>query len=255
MKRFYQQEWHGIPFRSFARMSATEPAGADFYGAFYKAFFERYQSPDQLDPEWLHVKQQTLDFVASHPAMTKDRRILSLGCGLGLIEQKLLDAGFDHIEINEVSAEPLRWSRPRFDADKVHVGFFPQCVPADRTYDVILLIGVDGVFDQPGLIAFLTAAHRRLRPGGQAILVSWTRQPSRTALQSMVEGAKDAVKLVLDRIGLRPLGQFWGYLREGSEIRAAVQAAGFADLRDGLLPQETRFPTYWLTARKAATSA
>lgn len=250
MKRFYQQEWHGIPFRSFARTSSSELVGAPFYSAFYQAFFERYKTPADLDPEWLLVKRQTLDLIVQHPAMGKDQRILSLGCGLGLIEQQLLDLGYTGLEINEVSSEPLRWVADRFGPGKVHVGFFPGCVPADRIYDVILLIGVDGVFDQPGLIGFMKDVRSRLRPGGHCILVSWTRLADPAPLRKGIDLAKDAVKMLLDRAGIRPLGQFWGYLRSSAEIRGAMSAAGFAELKDGMLEQRTRFPTYWLTGRK-----
>jgi SAM-dependent methyltransferase len=251
MRRLYQQEWHAIPFRSFATLSSTKLADSAFYSAFYKAFFERYKSPAELEPGWLEVKQQTLDFIVSRPAVTRDSRILSLGCGLGLIEEKLLDLGYKHVDINEVSREPLRWVLGRFDPDRVHVGFFPDCVPPDRTYDVILLVGIDGVFDQPELISFLHDVRARLRPGGHCILVSWTQHVGRTRLQASVDVAKDAAKLLLDRVGIRPLGQFWGYIRSAPEIHQAIHAAGFAELQDGMLEERTRFPTYWLTVRKA----
>lgn len=248
MRRFYQQEWHGIPFRQFARLSSTELAGAEFYGAFYKAFFERYGSPQQLEPGWLTVKEQTLDFLKQHPAMQPERRILSLGCGLGIIEGRLLDLGYRNLEINEVSREPLRWIAPRLPEDRVHVGFFPACVPADRTYDVILLIGIDGVFDDPQLVAILRDVRSRLRPGGTCILLSWSHHVGRSAVTVVMDAVKDGVKLVLDRLRVRPLGQFWGYTRSASEIKKAVRSAGFARLSDGMLDQQTRFPTYWITA-------
>lgn len=251
MRRMYQQEWHGIPFRSFATLSSTRLADGAFYSAFYKKFFERYQAPSDLDREWLEVKNQSFEFLLQHPAVTRDRRILSLGCGLGIVERRLLESGFSNLEINEVSREPLRWILPHIAADKVHAGFFPQCVPEGRTYDVVLMVGLEGVFDQPQLSAFLSAVRDRLNPGGQVILLSWSHHAGRTALQSVVDSAKDAVKAGLDRAGLRPRGQLWGFIRSERELREAMTAAGFTSLQDGMLETRTRFPTYWLTGTKA----
>ena len=251
MRRMYQQEWHGIPFRSFATLSSRQLADGAFYSAFYQRFFERYAAPTELDPEWLQVKTQALDFLLAHPAVTRDKRILSLGCGLGILERRLVELGFGRIEINEVSREPLRWILPHIDDRNVHVGFFPQCVPADRRYDVVLMVGLDGVFDPAQLRSVLGAVRDRLVPGGACILLSWSHHAERTSLQVAMDRIKDAIKLGLDRAGIRPLGQFWGFIRSASELRAAMREAGFVDLEDGLLEQRTRFATYWLTGRRA----
>jgi len=41
MKRFWQKEWHGIQFDTFAPLSATRLAAAEFYNAFYRELFRR----------------------------------------------------------------------------------------------------------------------------------------------------------------------------------------------------------------------
>ena len=42
MKRFYQTEWQGIQFDSFAKLSTDQLADAAFYNAFYRELFKRY---------------------------------------------------------------------------------------------------------------------------------------------------------------------------------------------------------------------
>lgn len=250
MRRMYQEEWHGIPFRSFAKLSSTRLADGAFYSEFYKRFFEKFRSPDDLDAEWLWVKRQARDFVVDRVGGRPGQRILSLGCGLGLIESQLLDAGFSNLEINEVSPEPLRWVSDRFPQDRVHTGFFPRCVPPARRYDVILMLGLEGVLEEAQLRSFLSSVHERLNDGGGLILMSWSHQAGRSRSQAVIDGAKDIVKAVLDRVGLRPRGQLWSFMRSDRELRQAVRSAGFVIGEDGMLPQETRFPTYWIVARK-----
>jgi hypothetical protein len=251
MRRMYQEEWHRIPFRSFATLSSARLADGAFYSAFYAKFFEKYTAPSDLDPEWLEVKSQALDFVLAHPSVSKDQRILSLGCGLGLIERRMVELGFAHVEINEVSREPLRWVLGHFGEDQVHVGFFPECVPAGRLYDVVLMLGLDGVFDRTQLPVFLAAVRERLNDRGTCILVSWSHHVGRARVQAVIDWLKDVVKAILDRAGLRPRGQLWSFMRSERELRDAMAAAGFTALEDGLLDQRTRFPTYWITGRKA----
>jgi hypothetical protein len=251
LRRTYQREWHRIPFRTFTEESSTRLADAAFYAAFYKVFFDRYTSPEQLDPEWLTVKREVVDFLRARPEIRTSSRILSIGCGLGLIERWLAEAGYEHIEINEISREPLRWINGSIDESRVHIGFFPQCVQPDRMYDVILLGGVDGVFDQRRLRDLLAAVHGRLHPGGHCVLLSWSYQSSRSPLGVAQDALKDGLKAALDRLGLRPRGQLWGFVRSPGQLRSVLRAAGFSVVAEGLFEPTTRFPPYWLMARRA----
>jgi hypothetical protein len=58
------------------------------------------------------------------------------------------------------------------------------------------------------------------------------------------------MKAALDRLGIRPRGQFWGFLRSRKEIRGAVQEARLEIVDDGVLERTTIYPPYWLVARK-----
>jgi hypothetical protein len=56
MKRFYQREWQGISFDSFAKLSSRALAGAEFYSAFYRALFSHKHGYDDLDQAWCRQK-------------------------------------------------------------------------------------------------------------------------------------------------------------------------------------------------------
>jgi len=254
MKKFYQTEWHGIPFNSFARLSSKELADAAFYAAFYAKFFEKYRDWSDLRPDWVKLKLQAMDHIAGHKAFRKDIKALSIGCGLGIMEKALLDAGYENLELTEVSDIPLRWVLTHFDKEKVHIGFFPECLPHDRFYDFIFLSGVEYFFDQKELIKFLKAVKGRLRPGGTCLMISWSYEfkaqlaglPSR-----VVNTAKKIAYSLLAFFKLKPAirskpKQFWGYLRHRGDFREAMKAAGFIQLKDGFLEKKTNWDTYFI---------
>jgi SAM-dependent methyltransferase len=254
MKKLYQTEWHGIPFDSFAKVSSKKLADSDFYAAFYAKFFEKYRNWSDLKPEWVKLKLQAKQFIKEHPKFGRNQRVLSIGCGLGIMEKALLDEGCDNLEITEVSANPLQWLLPHFPKNQVYIGFFPECIPEGRHYDLIYLSGVEYFFDQKDMIKFLKAVRSRLAPYGVCLMISWsyefkTKGPN--ILRRFVILAKQLAYSLLARLGLKPriLGkprQFWGYLRNQSDFMEAMRAAGFSGIRDGFLEKKTDWDTYYI---------
>jgi SAM-dependent methyltransferase len=248
MRKFYQTEWHGIPFKSFTEVSSTRLADAQFYAAFYDAFFQRYNGWDDLNPDWVALKQQSAQFLMSRIKNSKQHRILSIGCGLGVIEKGLLEAGYSQLEVTEISASPLRWIEAELPKAQIHIGEFPDCVPENRTYDLIYLPGVEYIFDLPQLIGFLKRVKGRLAPGGACLLLSWSFEFPSGFRQNAVF-LKDAANSVLETLGIRHRGQFWGYTRNRQDFRRAVSAAEFTHIADGVLDKTTRWDTYWIEGR------
>lgn len=249
MRKLYQTEWHGIPFESFSTMSSSRLADASFYSAFYDAFFKKYQNLNELDPSWIELKLQTMKFLKNHSKFEKQSNILSIGCGLGIMEKIFIEEGYSNLEITEVARESLHWLIPSISPDNVHIGFFPYCLPANRLYDFIYLSGVECFFDQDRLIKFLKAVVDRLSPGGVCLLISLSFE-SRKPIQKAIVHTKDLVKFALDEIGLRNRGQFWGYIRNHKEFHHAMMAAGFIQIKDGFLEKKTNWDTYWIEGSK-----
>lgn len=249
MRKFYQTSWHGIPFESFARLSATRLPDSSFYTSFYEALHRKYKGFDDLDQTWVSLKLQTAGLIINNPKIKKSGRIISIGCGLGLIETALLKNGFSCLEITEVSEAPLRWILPSFSSEKVHIGLFPDCIPHSEKYDVVLLASVEYFLDDAQFSSLLRSVHDRLLPGGLCMLISWSFD-NMSLRQRLSAGVNDVVRYIMDKSGVRKRGQFWGYNRHPDEFRRAMEAVGFIDLRDGTLDTNTAWDTYWIEATK-----
>jgi len=78
MRRFFQTEWHGIRFDTFCTPVHTRLADSDFYSAFYKKFFERYRSINDLPADWLASKSRIAQFISETARTQKAEQILSM---------------------------------------------------------------------------------------------------------------------------------------------------------------------------------
>lgn len=249
MRKFYQTEWHGIPLESVAAVSSSRLAGASFYSSFYDAFFKKYSKPEELDQSWVELKKQTAGFLKQNSKCKKESRILSIGCGLGIMEKTLINEGLSNIEVTEISSEPLRWLLPYIQNEHVHIGSFPSCFPDDKIYDFIYLSSVDYFFDKEELIDFLKKVKERLSPEGVCLLISWSFESSRT-VRRVLGYVKNLTMFVLEKVSIRKRGQFWGYLRNRRDYQSAMEASGFVKVHDGFLEKKTRWETYWIEGSK-----
>ncbi len=249
MRRFYQTEWHGIPFTSFASISSKKLPNESFYSLFYEAFFKKYNNINEIDPSWIDLKMQAMDFIKRHSKFKKESKILSIGCGLGIIEKPLIKEGYSKLEITEVSKKPLQWLLPYISPDKVHIGFFPNCLSSNQLYDFIYLAGIEYFFNQDQLIIFLKDVANKLAPGGTCLMISWSCKVA-TPFQSIIINLKDIVKHILDKMHIGEGRQFWGYMRKCKEFYKAFDKSGFTLINDGFLVKKTQWDTYWIEATK-----
>jgi hypothetical protein len=243
MRKFFQTEWHGIPFSTFSELSESRIAGGEFYEAFYGELFRRYKDWGDFGNLWRMAKLDVARLIAGRLA-ANDKTVLSIGCGLGMVEHFLLDAlPSMRLEVLETTNIPLRWLRFELPQDQIHVGFFPQCLPTDTRFDFIYLSAVDYCFDENEWLDLLRAARGRLRFGGRCLVVS----ASVDRESPLVRTLRIWVRSLLITLGLRQRGQFWGYLRTAKELNDATEAAGFALVAKGELADGS----YWLEGRKS----
>lgn len=249
MRRIYQTEWQSIPFASFATVSSKELAGPEFYEAFYVELFKRYQSWDQLPSHWREKKRIWADFIATR---TRSRsRVLSVGCGLGIVERYLSaqDPGVD-LTIHEVAPSSWRWVEHEFGTDRKLTGTIPECVPKNVRFDLVYLGTVDYALDDHSLVGLLAALRAYIaQPNGECLLISASFErtpetPSEIA-RARLGDLKELVKDVLGKLGLRPRGQFWGWTRTQGEYQSLMRRAGYRDIRDGFIDSEKR-EHYWI---------
>ena len=102
----------------------------------------------------------------------KDAKILDLGCGAGVLSERLLAAGFS-VDAADMSADMRELTTQRlakFDANKYKI-FHAECEKleiADSTYDLVACIGVFGYIDD--VDKALSEINRVLKPGGTFIM-------------------------------------------------------------------------------------
>lgn len=241
MRKFYQSEWQNIAFSGFHPMSSSTLAGPEFYDAFYHAFFEKYPNYDALDAGWRQSKDKIVDWLAA--ALPDGARVLSVGCGLGYMEQRLWRLHGKHIELHvqDYASQALLWLSQVLPAERIHqVG---EEVDIGQ-FDLIYLSAVDYAMAEDDLIALLTSLRRSLRDGGTLLMISASFLEESFGQQAVIS-AKDAVKWLLDKIGFRSRGQFWGWMRSRKEYQAALRQAGFSAVTDGFIgtPEQR---TYWV---------
>lgn len=244
----YQTDWQNIPFAEFAELSSTELAGPAFYEAFYREFFQRFRSWEDLAPSWRQSKEDCAAFILKRTP--RPVRILSIGCGLGIIEHfmRTHDPSVD-LFVQEVAPSAWRWIDREFADSKKLTGHVPACLPPDILFGLVFLSAVDYALDDASLSALLRAVRPHLAESGQCLIISASFE--RTPL-SMAEHAaavwsrgKAVAASILDWIRIRPRGQFWGWTRTQAEYRAAMRRAGFEQIEDGFV-DGTAASGYWI---------
>lgn len=240
MKKLYQTNWHGIEFISFAKLNEQTVADPDFYQSFYLEFFRRYSSWEELDPVWLAAKDKVADLIFSR-IQYPGKRILSIGCGLGIVEKRLIERGVTNLDATETTAPQLLWISELMGKESLFLGMFPGCIPADRRYDLIYMSAVDYCFDDAGFSALLRDVHSRLEGGGRCLVVSGSFDPG-----GAWRGFKYRTRMILHSLRILGARQLWGYLRTRKDYFRALQSAGFEEILDGLTPEGT----YWAEGRK-----
>jgi hypothetical protein len=249
MRKLYQTEWQSIPFTSFANPSSKKLASADFYQAFYLEFFKRYENWDQLSSKWRESKKNWANFIAKRARNRS--RILSVGCGLGIVERSL-SAQNPQIDltIHEIAPNSWRWVEHEFRADRKLTGRIPECMPVNAQFALVYLATVDYALDDESLVSLLTALRGYIaQPNGECLLISasFERTPETPSefVRSRVGDLKEIAKDVLGKLGLYSRGQFWGWNRSRGEYRSLMLRAGYRDIQDGFMDPETR-EHYWI---------
>lgn len=171
-------------------------------------------------------------------------RVLSIGSGVGYMENVLLDEMPDlELHVNEPSTVSMRWLRQRVPNERIYIGLPPACLPADVRYDMIYLSTVDYGIPTREFAHLLSELRAQLLPGGEIILLSASLLEEDSFIGSFVNAIKIFIRGALHFLGIRRQ-QFWGWRRTRKEYRDLFKQAGCANVQDGWL--EDGFETYWI---------
>jgi SAM-dependent methyltransferase len=231
MRELYQTEWHNIKFNDITKISENSLPDERFYNSFYKEFFNRYDDFSDLDPDWIRLKEGVSVHFAKKYFKNKQDSILSVGCGIGIIERKLLEIGFSQIYVTENTDAPLKWIKNLIPKTRIFVSSFLEKVP-HRNYNNILLSSVDYFLTDIQLDRLLKSALKFLGSSGQLLLVSWSFDND-----SKLEHPVDKN------------GQFWGWIRSIDEYRYAIKNSGFRYVKHEIIDTKTNWKTLILSAQ------
>mgnify|MGYP000002165476 CR=1 FL=1 len=242
MKKLYQKEWFGIKFSTLGvDLSMEKVADVEFYRKFYQEFYKKFQGYSDLPKEWRNLKDEIVTHI-DELVDKKGKKILSIGCGTGYVENQLCEIR-DNMEIIaiEPSVDMTRWINKKVT---VLQGVFPSALSENYTsdqFDLVFASGIDYVFDDPSYTNFLKSvvffgAHEFLLT---EIFVPETR---------WINYVKDFIKILLESVGLRVAeqsGQFWGYMRNIDEHIEFLKDVGFSSFTTGRYDHGG----YWIIAR------
>lgn len=258
MRRFYQESWQGIPFTTFAHLSFFHLADSKFYSTFYEELFRRYKSWDDLPAIWRSNKEKDAQWLADKIAKIErndaDRpfRVLSIGSGVGFMEQALLKAS-PHIELhlNEPSTVGMRWMRKLIPTERIYIGLPTFSIPADITFDFIYLSAVDYGIPQREFARLLEFLQTQLTGEGELVCISASLLEEFSLVGAMVNGMKNLIRAFLHYMYIRRQ-QFWGWRRTREEYRRLFNRAGFASIQDGIL--DDGFDSYWISGKNKSAN-
>lgn len=222
MKKLYQKSWHNIDFSSFAILDSNALADETFYEKFYKIFFTKYNSFDELDNQWKESKYDTAKEILKLIG-NNQKNVLSIGCGIGITEKYIIE---HFTNINLIALEPsldaLRWLK-ELEGIQVVNGYFPDAlliIQKEINCSVAFANAIDYVFDNVQYKLFLRSI---IEYGiNEFIMISVSVDKS-----SFFDNVKQKMKSYLEQIGLYDLGQFWGYMRTVEEHSTIMIEAGF----------------------------
>lgn len=209
----------------------SKEAGRGFlvrgYGLVYDAIFERFAPYQNLRGEVLEYARRSVE-AGSGPGRP---RVLELGCGTGNFSLALAERGYAVVgeDPYELLVERARW---KADARHVPDVNFRAGDVDDGGYDLVL--SVHALYAHPDPFAELRQAFARLRVGGHAIIVNftrgapvvatarevWSREGAGAALRSLVWLLPNAL---FDMLRGRRQSSYWG----AAEFRARLEGVGF----------------------------
>uniref|UniRef100_B8J3T0 Methyltransferase type 12 n=1 Tax=Desulfovibrio desulfuricans (strain ATCC 27774 / DSM 6949 / MB) TaxID=525146 RepID=B8J3T0_DESDA len=251
MIRFYQTEWFGIPFDSFASLSFFSLADKAFYEKFYDAFFNKFAGYDALPEPWQAIKRQCAQAIAAHIPPVAAPKILSVGCGSGFVEHCLLQMRPNiQMHCNDSSDSPLRWIAQSLPEEQLHIGLVPECLPQGATFDVIYCNAFEYCLSNKTLVKLLSSLKSWLAPGGRLILISASildPADSPHTVRQYVDYLHDTCCNLLAHLrGAKPQ-QFWGWARTRKELEDLILRCGYT--MDGQ-QQIAQLASSWLFCTK-----
>tara|TARA_X000000368_G_scaffold408894_1_gene390106 strand:- start:743 stop:1465 length:723 start_codon:yes stop_codon:yes gene_type:complete len=239
MKKIYQNEWFDIKFSDLGiELSKKEVASVEFYSAFYRKFYQIYSSYSDLPKNWLSIKNEVAIHINNN--LGDKRNILSIGCGNGYIENKLIE---NNKSLNIIAIEPSIDSSHLLSNSNIKIlnGYFPAILKGRykaSDFDYIYASSIDYVFDDTSYKEFLKSIFEF---GIQDFLLTEVFLSEK----GLINKIKDTLREIKIKLEINNEIQFWGYLRTIEEHISFLQIAGYTKFECG----QYDHGAYWIRAR------
>jgi hypothetical protein len=227
MIKFYNDQWFSISFSDIQKPSRTKIAGQEFYECFYQAFFNKYDSFEDIDSSWREQKLAVGDFIVSCLPAGK---ILSVGAGLGFVENYIHGEFGNSIELHvtDFSDVSNKWLRKTLPQERIHKE------DTGDGFDLIYICNVEYSLTDIEFISMLESLNSKLNRGGQILIISSTYLSNRFwGLFS--HKVKNSLKHILEILNIKKTkSQFWGFLRHPDHFKKIFDAAGLSVSSSGM---------------------
>jgi SAM-dependent methyltransferase len=246
-KKLYEKEWHGIKFKKIIKSKLTKEADVDFYNNFYREFFKKYESYENLSLSWRKSKNKIAEWLASR--IKGKSRVLSVGCGIGYIENQLigLSNNLDNLYIEEFSKNSLLWISKKINKEKIFLNLFDQVeYQKVKKFDLIYLSAVEYAFNDVDLCIFLKKLKELLVPGGILIVIS-VSEINATPLSLFKFEIKCLIKKIITLLRINEGEIFWGWLRTRDEIISIIRDANYKEVSYGYIDTSPK-KSLWVSA-------
>lgn len=251
MKKLWQTQWFGIKFEESFEISSKVLPNSSFYNSFYQEFFKKFSGYSDLDKDWLFKKDMVFKWILSH--LNKDDSVLSIGPGLGYIEQKLWQERADNninVHVSDFASDSLKWLKQVIPNENIHE---PSEIKnlTNLYFDLIYLSTVDYALDNETFIEILTDYSGKLSNKGRIVIISASLL-SVTQFQYAIGKIKDFIKAFLEILGFRSRGQFWGWSRTKDDYLRILKKAGLGSIQHGFI-EENNQKIFWISGEMSST--
>lgn len=232
-KFFAQNEWLSIKFSELPiDLKLDQLPSVEFYSTFYRYLDQKYTNLGELPKEWLNIKLNTAKLLAQ--LIPSGSRILSYGCGLGIIEKYLIENygideiyGFDSASSSLISYVDKNFQRITSTAD----------MPSEK-FDVIYLSQVIYALEDLEVINLLKFLSSYLKYNGKFIINHFSVNghengvflPQRFHRKLLENKITNFAKNALFRNNKKFESQGWGYIRDNESVESLAKSAGFKEM-------------------------
>ncbi len=217
---FYQSEWFGINLASLADdlgHPRTAVANTHIYAAVYNRLLT--EKKYAINPAWIEKKNTLSTWLLGYikEKSLEKSKMLSVGCGLGVVEQPLIAQGFnlDLQECQSVSLDYLKTEYPQeYQKSNLIISEDLIDIPP-ASYDLVMAITSTYALDNSTLSHFLEAISRILKKGATFIFYE-------TALT--FSDIKYYLRKHITKRGME--GLLWGWKRSNCRLIQQIQKHG-----------------------------